>query len=136
MIVVDTNIIAYFYLPTPFTIDVEQLHNAEAVWAAPPLWRSEFCNILIQHVKKELIGLDTAIAMLTKANALIGVNEFTIDPVSVLTLASQSGCTAYDCEFIALAKELDTPLITFDKQLLRNFPQIAMKPEHYTQNHH
>ena len=35
MIVVDTNVIVYLYLPTEFTEQAEQLLEQEPVWAAP-----------------------------------------------------------------------------------------------------
>ena len=37
-----------------------------------------------------------------------------------------SHCSAYDCEFVALALELEVPLVTADRQLLRSFPRIAV----------
>ena len=43
----------------------------------------------------------------------------------VLALAAASTCSAYDCEFVALAKDLNVPLITVDKQVLSQFPEVA-----------
>jgi len=37
-----------------------------------------------------------------------------------------SDCSAYDCEFMALAMKLDTRLVTVDKKLLRAFPKRAV----------
>lgn len=42
MIVVDTNTLAYLYLPTTHTDDVVSLLHKDPAWAAPRLWRSEF----------------------------------------------------------------------------------------------
>lgn len=36
-----------------------------------------------------------------------------------------SGCTAYDCEFVVLAKDLDVKLITLDRAVLKAFPDVA-----------
>jgi predicted nucleic acid-binding protein len=44
----------------------------------------------------------------------------------VLQLARDSDCSAYDCEFVALAKQLDTQLLTMDKKVLKAFPQRAV----------
>jgi predicted nucleic acid-binding protein len=41
-------------------------------------------------------------------------------------LAAGSTCSAYDCEFVALAQELGTVLVTMDKQILRDFPDVAV----------
>ncbi len=52
--------------------------------------------------------------------------EFEIDSDDVLELVRDSDCSAYDCEFIALAIKLDTKLITVDKKLLKAFPERAV----------
>ena len=44
----------------------------------------------------------------------------------VLSLSHSSGCSAYDCEFVNLAKDLDVPLVTQDKKILHNFPETAI----------
>jgi predicted nucleic acid-binding protein len=50
----------------------------------------------------------------------------------VLELASRSGCSAYDCEFVALAQDLEVPLVTNDRQILKAFPTIAISPSAFT----
>jgi len=52
--------------------------------------------------------------------------EFAPDLRLVLNLISQSACTAYDCEFAAVASERGTPLVSADQQLPRAFPAIAI----------
>jgi predicted nucleic acid-binding protein len=52
--------------------------------------------------------------------------EFHVDSDQVLELAKDSGCTAYDCEFIAVAKTLGVKLVTTDKELLKAFPEVAV----------
>ena len=44
----------------------------------------------------------------------------------MLRLVQKSNCSAYDCEFVALAMQLQTVLITEDKKILENFPAIAI----------
>lgn len=77
-------------------------------------------------MRKELI--DIAFNMMTEAEVLIGDNDYLIDSTSVIAL-TQSDCSAYDCEFISLAKSLDTNLITADKRQLQTFPEIAITTE-------
>jgi predicted nucleic acid-binding protein len=47
----------------------------------------------------------------------------------VLKLVSESSCSAYDCEFIALAEQLGVPLLTSDAEILKEFPQMATSLE-------
>ena len=133
MIVADTNTIAYLYLPTAQTDDVVSLLHKDPNWVAPLLWRSEFRNVLALYVRKGIIDLSTAIAMQSQAEQQLTVNEYSVNSTDVLALAlaSVSGCSAYDCEFVSLAKSLDLKLIRGDKKLIQMFPEIAMTAGDY-----
>jgi predicted nucleic acid-binding protein len=131
MIVADTNTIAYLYLPTAQTDDVVSLLHKDPHWVAPLLWRSEFRNVLALYVRKRIIDLSTAIAMQSQAEQQLAENEYSVNSTDVLILTSESGCSAYDCEFISLAKSLNLKLITSDKQLIQMFPEIAMTAGDY-----
>lgn len=131
MIVVDTNTVAYLYLPTEYTRDVELLLASDPHWVAPSLWRSEFRNILTLYLRRNILDLETAYHMQAQAEALLTMNEFEVDSVSVLALANESGCSAYDCEFVSLAKSLNTKLVTADKRLLAAFPEIAISAKNF-----
>ncbi len=52
--------------------------------------------------------------------------EYGVASPQVLSLAASSNCSAFDCEFVALAKDLNLPLITVDKQILDQFPETAV----------
>ena len=125
MIVVDTNILAYLFIDTPFTSAAERLRAREEEWAAPILWRSEFRNTLALYLHQSLITIDEAVRIQGLAESHMLDREYTIPSNDVLILANASGCSAYDCEFAALAFQLDCQLITMDKKLARAFPQIA-----------
>ena len=122
MIVVDTNVIAYLYLPGVFTARAEALLETDAEWAAPWLWRSEFRNILAGYVRRKTISLATAVELQTEAERLLAGGEYEVDSRAVLELAARSGCSAYDCEFVALAGALGVKLVTMDAQVMRAFP--------------
>ena len=126
MIVADTNTIAYLYLPTAQTDDVVSLLHKDPDWVAPLLWRSEFRNVLALYVRKGIIDLSTAIAMQSQAEQQLAEYEYSVNSTDVLALASESGCSAYDCEFVSLAKSLNLKLITGDKKLIQMYPEIAM----------
>ena len=125
MIIVDSNIIAYLYLPGEFTEAAEKLLERESEWAAPILWRSEFRNILAGYVRRKTLTFDQALLLQEEAESLLCGFEYEVDSRSVLELVRSSDCTAYDCEFVALAQKLKTKLFTIDGKLLKAFPKIA-----------
>jgi predicted nucleic acid-binding protein len=126
MIVVDTNVLAYLYLPGEYTAAAEALLEQDSDWAAPILWRSEFRNILAGYIRRKAITFEQANSLQREAESLLEGTEFEVESIAVLELVRDSDCSAYDCEFIALAMKLDTKLITMDKKLLRAFPKRAI----------
>jgi predicted nucleic acid-binding protein len=125
MIVVDTNILAYLYLPGQYTARAEALMQREPDWAAPVLWRSEFRNILASYMRRRVLSFEQARELQAEAEDLMAGAEFEVDSPRVLELARDSDCSAYDCEFVALAMKLGTRLHTMDRKLLRVFPEHA-----------
>jgi len=126
MIVVDSNIIAYLYIPSAFSTAAEKLLNDEPEWAAPVLWRSEFRNILTGYFRRGDLTLAQVMAIQAEAEALMAGNEFDVESDAVFELVQASNCSAYDCEFIALARMLGAKLVTMDGKLLKAFPDKAV----------
>ena len=126
MIVVDSNVLAYLYLPGEHTAAAEALLQRDPDWAAPVLWRSEFRNILAGYMRRKALSFEQACGLQREAESLLFDSEFEVDSLSVLELVRDSDCSAYDCEFIALAVRLNTQLVTMDGKLLRAFPQRAV----------
>jgi predicted nucleic acid-binding protein len=126
LIVVDSNVLAYLYLPGDFAAAAEILLQREPEWAAPLQWRSEFRNILAGYIRRRTLSFVQAAAIQREAESLMANAEFAIDSLSVLELVRDSDCSAYDCEFVALAHRLKTPLITMDGKLLKAFPDLVV----------
>jgi len=132
MIVVDSNILLYLYLPSgPHSQQAEQLLRLDSEWVAPWLWRSEFRNALTLYLRQQQLTLEGAGLIMRKAENLMREHEYEVSSVTVLTLAATSGCTAYDCEFVAVAQELKVPLVTVDKKVIKAFPNIAIALEKF-----
>ncbi len=128
MIVVDTNIVAHFWLPSDHTELCDQLFQWDSEWIAPLLWKSEFRNIVTLLLRKGLIDLPGALQITEKAESQMKDREFHVNSIQVYKLAEKSDCSSYDCEFVSLAEDLNIKLITMDKQILRSFPEFATKP--------
>lgn len=128
MIVADTNLLVYLYVQGQRTEESEAVLRRDPTWAAPLLWRSEFRNVLIGLMRKRALLLEEAATIVEEAERWLTGHEYSVISQQVLSLASQSGCSAYDCEFVSLAKDLRVPLVTTDRQILRAFPTVAVSP--------
>ena len=131
MIIVDTNIITYLFIEGDSTTKAEQAFKKDEVWAAPILWRSEFRNVLAFYIRNQNLKLENAIKIMNEATHLMNDNEYDVTSLDVLKLAEISECSAYDCEFVALAKDLGIKLITLDNKVLEAFPQDTISLENY-----
>lgn len=123
MIVVDSNILAYLYLPCEYSQRAERLLAIEPEWVAPLLWRSEFRNILTGYLRRQILSFDQAYRLQCEAESLLAGCEYDVHSLDILQLTRDSDCSAYDCEFVALAKRLAVEMFTMDKKLLRSFPE-------------
>ncbi len=128
MIVADANLIAYLVLPGERTEQAESVLMQDPVWVVPVLWASELRSVVSHYVRSGQLTVAQASAAMERATALVGGREAPVDSREVLTLAHRSGCSTYDCEYVALARSLEVPLVTADKALLRAFPGIAVAP--------
>ena len=88
MIVVDSNLLAYLYLPCEFSAAAEALLEQDPEWAAPVLWRSEFRNILAGYLRRETLTLEQASTLQAEAEAFLSGLEFEVDSRSVLVFVS------------------------------------------------
>jgi len=132
VIVADTNLLTYLYVQGQRTQESEAVLQRDAMWTVPLLWRSEFRNALIGLVRTEALKLEEAHAIIDEAERWLTGHEYSVVSRQVLALASRSGCSAYDCEFVALAQDLEVPLVTNDRQVLKAFPTIAVSPSAFT----
>ena len=131
MIVVDTNIIAYLLLSGEHSEKAAKALRREPVWAVPILWRSELHNVLALYIRKSILTVSQAVAVIDRADELINGQEFSVSTRSVLELIERSNCSAYDCEFVALAQDLNAQLLTADRRILDQFPEVAISLDRY-----
>jgi len=130
LIIADTNLIAYLMIPGAKTSLAENVYLKDSEWQSSVLWRSEFRNVLMLYICNQEMSLHKAVQIMEIAEKKFGMG---LSPSSddVMALAEQSGCTAYDCEFVALAMTLKVPLLTSDRKVLAAFPDVATSPEEY-----
>jgi predicted nucleic acid-binding protein len=126
LIVVDSNILAYLLIPGSHTAAARDLFLHDERWVAPVLWRSELRNALAGYMRRADLLLDEAVRLMSEAEDAMSESEFEMNTLSVLALVRSSDCSAYDCEYVALAKQLGVKLVTMDQRVLRAFPEVAV----------
>ena len=131
MIVVDTNILVYLFVDGPQTRSAMTVRMKDPDWHAPLLWRSEFRNAMTGYLRNNTMTVEQAVIVIQNAEDLMDGQEHEVDSADVMRLISESNCSAYDCEFVALAQQLDVSLITLDRRILREFPNVAVGPAEF-----
>lgn len=131
MIVVDTNVIASLWVPNDMNEMAYKILEKDADWIAPLLWRSEFRNVLAIYLRADILEFSIALQAIEEAEQLMRSKEFEVNSTQVFSLVSDSSCSSYDCEFVALADDLDVKLVTFDKKILKEFPEIGVSPKEF-----
>jgi predicted nucleic acid-binding protein len=131
MIVVDTNIICLRWLPAVETSQADALLRRDPDWGTAILWRWEFRNALAGYVRRGFLSSNTAGNICSRAERAMAEREFFAQPADIFALVSRSSCTPYNCEFVAVARDQGVRLITADREVLREFPHIAVSLEDF-----
>jgi len=113
-------------MASPLSAAADAAWAKDPDWIVPILWRSEFRNALAGSIRRRSLTAEEAIAIADLAEAMLNQKEFTISTSAVLQLVSRSHCSAYDCEFVALANAEGVRLLTVDRQILQEFPEVAI----------
>jgi predicted nucleic acid-binding protein len=131
MITVDANLIGALFLQSEQSPLATGIFENDPDWYAPLLWQSEMRSLITSYLRHKLITLDKATQIMNEAHALMVEHERYVSSDLVLELVSTSKCTSYDCEYVALAREMNLTLVTFDKQVVATFPGIAVFPHDF-----
>jgi predicted nucleic acid-binding protein len=134
VIVADVNLLAYLWIGGERTEEAVEVLRKDPTWVVPPLWRSEFRNLLLGYVRRKALSLDSALELLSRVEAQLRGHEIGVPSDRVFRLAQASTLTAYDAEYVALAFDLGIPLVTCDKQILREYPKLAMDPRTFAKS--
>lgn len=123
MIVVDTNVITYLLIEGEQTVAAQELWSLDSDWRVPPLWRHELLNVLATLGKAGGLDLHEAQEIWRTALDLFASSEEDVAPSAALRLAVQAGISAYDAQFVILARRLEVPLVTEDRRLRARVPE-------------
>ncbi len=128
--VVDTNIVVYYLLGTEsFVEEVRQFWRTVEQACAQTLWEAELANAVWMAVRKGVLPTEEGHQKLDLA-ARLGIESVANRSLwqPALTRALSSGTAVYDTLFVELAVQRSLPLATFDRNVLKKFPEIAHQP--------
>jgi predicted nucleic acid-binding protein len=131
VIVADTNLVAYLLIEGEKTELARQVWTRDPQWRVPPLWRSEFLSVLATSVRVGVIEYAQAVDAWTNAKTLLGRCEREPGGENTLQEAVDHQISAYDAQFVVLAKDLEVKLVTADKKLRHACPEIAVSIEDF-----
>jgi predicted nucleic acid-binding protein len=128
--VIDTNVVAYFLLGTETFVD-EARHAFETVTEpiAPGHWEAELTNAVWMAVRSGVLPAEEGPVRLGLARRL-GIESVPTATLcqGALLRAVRANASPHDTLFVELAARTASPLVTFDKAVLRAFPDVARRP--------
>lgn len=129
-VVVDTNVVAYLLLgPEGFVDEARACFNAVSNPLAPAHWEAELTNVLWMAVRSGILPPEECPVRLSLARRL-GIESVMTGTLcqGALLRSVTSGIAVYDTLFVELATRAGCPLVTFDKAVIKAFPNIAIRP--------
>jgi predicted nucleic acid-binding protein len=114
--VVDASAIGAVLFDEPNEAEVARLLRGASL-VAPYLLPFELANIAWKKARREpqqAMLFSDALVQLTK----LSISYEHVDPAAVYALARETGLTAYDASYLALARTLNAELVSLDAKLL------------------
>lgn len=131
MIVVDTNVMVGLLVDEEVTSRASHVLAFDDEWSAPPILPIEFRNALLRYVRRGDFTAEQAKRMVGDADAILAGRVYGMPGAAVIDTALECGLTAYDAEFVALARALGVTLVTMDSAVLRGAPDVAVPLEEF-----
>lgn len=129
-VVVDTNVVAYLLLGTKgFVDEARACLDTVSNPIAPAYWEAELTNVVWMAVRSGVLPPEEGPVRLSLARRL-GIESVTTATLcqGALLRSVASGVAVYDTLFVELAARMGCPLLTFDKAVIKAFPDIAIRP--------
>ncbi len=128
MIVVDTNVMVKLVVGGADGAEAARLYERDEEWAAPGILLSELRNVLVGYVRRGAMSRRRAVATVHDAELVLGDRVANVPGRQVVETALVCGLSAYDAEFVVLARSLGVPLATLDRAILRSAADVAAPP--------
>ena len=126
MIVADTNLVSYLLIAGEHTEAARAAWSRDRQWVLPTLWRSEYLDVLAVAVRARVLDREKAQAAWRSGVRLFGRSEREPDGPAVLDAAVELGISAYDAQFVVVARDLKVLLVTADRKLRQACGPLAV----------
>jgi predicted nucleic acid-binding protein len=126
MIVVDTNVMMHLLTGSGPGDRAAHLLAEDPEWAAPPILLSELRNVVLGFLRSDRVRRADAVEICEDAQEILRHRIATVPSPQVLDAAVECGLSAYDAEFVVLARRLGVPLVTTDEAILAGAPDVAV----------
>ena len=129
-VVIDTKVVAYLLLGTArFVEEARRFMDVVDRGLAPALWEAELANVVWMAIRQGVVPLEDGPKRLAWA-ARLGIQSVPSRALwhGALIRSVRSGVAVYDTLFVELAVREKLPLATFDRKLLKAFPDVASRP--------
>jgi len=128
VIVVDANVMVYLLSGEgPRAQRAAELLRSDPTWIGPPILLSELRNVLVGSVRRGLMEPPVALTMHDDAVLVLRDRVVDVDGSEVVRTGLDLGLTAYDAEFVVLARSVGTTLVTEDREILKAAPDVARR---------
>lgn len=126
MIIADTCIVFHLFNETALTSYAQKVLDKDPYWILPPLWREEYANVLSKLARKEGRSIDEVIDHFDYTVEELKNCEINVETKKALTISIEYKISVYDAHFVVLAMDLNTLLVTEDKEIIKNCPNLAL----------
>jgi predicted nucleic acid-binding protein len=133
-VVVDTSVVAYLLLGTEAFVDeAKACFTGVSNPIAPAHWEAELTNVVWMAIRSGILppAEGPVRVGLARRLGIESVNTVTLCQGALLRSVT-SGIAVYDTLFVELAARTACPLLTFDKAVIKAFPDIAIRPRDLT----
>ena len=131
MIVIDANILIYSLIDCDYSPLVYKLREKDSDWRTTALCLHETLNVLVTYQRREVLTLTQCRKLLDHAGRFVKVAQCEVVMDAALAVAAKYAITGYDAQYVALAQNLDAPLITENRKLRNAVPGVAFSMQEF-----
>jgi predicted nucleic acid-binding protein len=131
VIIADTCLVTHLFNQTALTDIAQKVLEKDSHWLLPRIWQEEYANVLSKLARKE--GRDLKEVIEHFNNTVMNLKHFSIavDNQDALKISIEKKISVYDAHFVLLALQNDIILITEDKEILKNCPDISLSMSNF-----